>query len=166
MSLFSRSTKFFILALASILLLAGCTLSPVYTEGAAQNYAIEYSKPSSLTDQTIIQELAFKLGRSKGAPKYALVVSSSTAVRTIFSVGSTFPRQEYETTVRSTFVLTSVSTGEQMLKASRFATAIYQGSSQNIANNQAKADAYQRAAKDVARQGELLIISAINEDQS
>lgn len=146
-------------------MLAGCTLTPVYQDSKSGNYQISYAKPASVVEQTIIQELAFKLGRST-SPVYQITLSTSTSTRAIHGVSSPqFVRSETEATVRSKFVLKNISTDEQIAAGERFASAVYQSSSQNIANNSALADAYQRAAKDVARQIELLIIAALNEDQ-
>ena len=164
MSLFSQTKRNTVFALAGIFMLAGCTLTPVYQDSKSGNYQISYAKPASVVEQTIIQELAFKLGRST-SPVYQITLSTSTSTRAIHGVSSQFVRSETEATVRSKFVLKNISTDEQIAAEERFASAVYQSSSQNIANNSALADAYQRAAKDVARQIELMIIAALNEDQ-
>lgn len=164
MSLFSRPKRKTIVALASMFMLAGCTLTPVYQDNTNSKYQISYTKPASVVEQTIIQDLAFKLGRSSN-PAYQLSLSTSTSTRAIHGVSSQFVRSETEATVRSKYVLKNIDTDEQIAAGERFASAVYQNSSQNIANNTAVADAYQRAAKDVARQIELLIIAALNEDK-
>lgn len=164
MSLFSRSTKVGSVLLAGLFLLTGCTLRPVYQDEQRGEQKVSYSAPATVTEQTIIQELAFKLGRS-ASPSYKLTLSATTKTRSIFGVGSEFVQSEHEATVRASFVLMSINGGEQILKGERFASAIYQANGQIGADKAAQTDAYQRAAKDVARQIELLIAKAIDEDQ-
>jgi len=164
MLLYNRSIKLLILALVGVFMLAGCTLRPVYDGASTTQFAIQYEKPDTKIEQVIFQELAFKLGRSS-APKYRLSLATSTSDRNMHTVGSQFPRSEQQATVKTSYVLTVIATDEKLLSGSRFSSAIYQKGNQIVANKAAQGDAYQRAAKDLARQIELLIIVAINEDQ-
>ncbi|MCZ4272265.1 LPS assembly lipoprotein LptE [Maritalea porphyrae] len=164
MSLFDRRASALILVLASTMLLAACTLRPVYEEYEGGEYALSYQNPTSPIEQTIIQDLAFKLGRSF-TPDYALKLSTTTSTRSVFGVESEFTRAENEATVRTSFVLTNINTDKIIAKGERFSSAIYQSSAQEFANKTAQTDAYHRAAKDLARQLELLIVLAINEQK-
>lgn len=164
MLLFNRSIKYLFVALTGLIVLAGCTFSPVYDADGSNNYAIGFGKPASVVEQTIVQELAFKLGRAT-TPAYMVNLSTSTATRSIYGVGSQFVRTEYEATVSTSFKLIDTLTDEQVASGQRFASAIYQSSTQNVANNAALSDAYQRAAKDVAGQIELLIVAALKENK-
>jgi len=148
----------------SALVLAGCTLRPVYDADPKQSFALSYSSPSSTTEQALIQQLAFKLGRSDN-PVYKLSFSTSTSSRSLFAVGSQFLRSESEAKVTSTFTLIDLVSEEEVARATRFGTAIYQSNPQNVASKSAVKDANKRAALDVARQFELLIASAISEHQ-
>jgi LPS-assembly lipoprotein len=155
--------KFFIIA-ASIFMLAACTFRPVYTEATGNNFAISYSSPKSAVELSFVEELKFRLGKSD-TPQFALETNLSTSTRAIHGISSQFVRSENEATVRVSYVLTDISTGEVLKKGERSATAIYQSTSQNVANNEALDNAYKRAAKDVARQISLLVANTLNERQ-
>lgn len=148
----------------SIFMLAACTFRPVYTENSGANFALSYTSPKTNIELALIEELKFRLGQSD-TPLYSLETSLGTSSRAIHGISSQFVRSEYEATVRVSFVLTNIETGETLKKGERSATAIYQQNSQNVANKAALDDANKRAAKDVARQIALLVANALNERQ-
>ena len=162
---FKSASKTIITVAASIILLAGCTFRPVYEQSDARKTSISYGAPASQIEQALIEEIKFRLGEDK-AGRYKISFATSASTRTINSVSSQFVRTEYEATVRSTYTLIDTQSGDQIGKAERFASAIYQGSSQNVANAQAQKDAYERAARDVARQISLLVSTAIQGNEN
>ncbi|MGJ8528632.1 hypothetical protein [Maritalea sp.] len=165
MLLFKLVSRLVPIVLVSSLALAGCTLRPVYDGQDAGSFAVSYADPSSKIEQSIIEELRFRIGKSS-SPLYEVDINASTSTRGLFSLGSSFARNETEARVTGTFILTKVETGEQVATASRFGTAVFQENTQKIAVNTARDDAYDRAAKDVARQLQLLIAQAITKDKN
>ena len=141
-------------------------MRPLYEGREARQHSISYSSPSSEIEQTFVEELKFLLGVDNTA-RYALNISSSTSSQNIFKVGSSqFARSETEVTVSASFSLLDTTSNEEIAKGSRFSRALYQSSTQNIANTQAANDAQKRAAKDLARQLSLLIATAIQENET
>ena len=127
--------------------LAGCTLTPVYGERGAgqQRVEIAYAKPATRLDQLVIQDLALHLGRSDAPDAPLVTISSRAANREVTRTGTTRPGTQQEMTVTVSYTLASA--GKVIALGSRSASAWWTSRGQVLADEAARADAEERAAR-------------------
>jgi hypothetical protein len=150
-----------IAALAIVPALAACSgFRPVYGDasvGGQQQIAVSYASPKNRLEQIIYQDLALRLGTSTGnVPVVSVSVSQSSSTLAGKAAGST-PR---EMRVTAKLVVTGAD-GTVLLNKSRSQTADYNSGPQELANQQAAADAAERAAKLLADTIRLEILAAL-----
>ncbi|MET3927714.1 hypothetical protein [Devosia sp. 2618] len=151
--------------LGASLALGACSFSPVYSGALAEqpllNFA--YAKPNSRLEQVVYQELALRFGSSDSetAPLARVSVSVSTD-RPLMSRTNN-PNKLTELTVTATLVVTyRDGRTVEPVRLSHFATAQYTTSSQVLANNVARTDAAERAAKAAAESLRLAILASLS----
>lgn len=148
------------LGVASVAL-AGCTFAPVYGEyGASQGrLAVTYNKPVTRLDQIIIQDLSVRLGKSdEPGAAFVRILTNSTA-RAITHTGTSKPNKQLETTVTVSFVVAV--DGKVVAVGSRSATAAWTETGQVLADEAAKKEAEERAARAAGETVRLSILAAL-----
>lgn len=161
----TAKTTFFA-ALAG-LALAGCTVQPLYAPTAtatgspmAAAAASVYVEPiKDRVGQQVRNELMFLLAGGAGEPAnpaYELALTVQTVRHDALVVQTTKKDGEpsaRKITVNASYVLTRTDDAKTVVgKRRAFATASYDVSRQEFANNRAERDAQNRAAKEVAEQ--------------
>ncbi len=151
-----RPLRALLAAGAMALALAGCTVQPLYgtaptglTVTAALDQ-ITIAPVDTRVAQEIRNKLLFELGGGRNsAPLYRmnLRVSSSESALGVTPVESA---PTYSITVAATYEITSLTTGEIVLRGTSRGIASFDRTSQIYANTRAKIDAENRAATDAA----------------
>ena len=143
--------------------LAGCSFTPLYGSGSALDSGggFAYAEPKNRLEQIIYQELAFRLGRdtSPDAPLVTISASSSEVRVGRVSTGSVMTTYQSIVTAKATVDLRGAEP-KRALSDSRFASALYEISSQLSANESAKEDAREKASRAVADSLRLLLAAA------
>lgn len=146
------------LALASITVLAGCTLTPVHGGNSASSQAalsLSYDAPRTRLEQIVYQTLSARLERNgAGAPHFSASVSVSDRSIGISDVAS--PVEERQITANVTYEVTQ---GAQILATgARQAVAAYQTTGQIIADDAARAAAEELAVRAAAEAVRLALL--------
>lgn len=147
-----------VLLLAAAIGLAGCSgLAPVYgDQGLTGRLPLAYSKPATRLDQIVIQDLALRLGRSSSPDAVLVTITSSESSRELTMTEVETPREEHEVSVQVSYTLVA---GDRILGAgTRTATAGYAAVGQVLANEAARDEAAERAARAAAETVRLSIL--------
>lgn len=150
----------FALAVSAPLVLAGCTLTPVYGDAAAarSELALNYAEPSSRLEQIVYQTLSARLrpGDTDAPTLSATVSSSSSPVGLTENVG---PMTDRQMTVTINYSVTR--DGTVVTSGRRDASVGYQTSGQYLADDSARAGAQEQAARAAAENVRLALIAAL-----
>jgi LPS-assembly lipoprotein len=141
----------FIVAIAGAVILAACTVQPLYgpsPAGSAVSTAlarIVIDPVDNRVGQELRNKLIFDLGGSTTAPVYRmkLVVSSAESALGVTPVEAA---PAYSLTVSATYEVTNIGTGDIVLRGTSRGTASFDRVSQIYANTRARLDAEDRAA--------------------
>lgn len=150
----------FALAVSAPLVLAGCTLTPVYGDAAAarSELALNYAEPSSRLEQIVYQTLSARLRPGDaGAPTLSATVSSSASRTGLADVAS--PMTDRQITVTINYSVTR--DGTVVTSGRRDASVGYQTSGQYLADDSARAGAQEQAARAAAENVRLALIAAL-----
>jgi LPS-assembly lipoprotein len=147
----STSIVRFALAVFGAAMLASCTVQPLYgpsPSGSAVSTAltrITIDPVGSRVGQELRNKLIFDLGGSTTAPVYRmkLVVSSAESALGVTPIEAA---PTYSLTVSATYEITSIDTGEIVLRGTSRGTASFDRVTQIYANTRARLDAENRAA--------------------
>jgi LPS-assembly lipoprotein len=170
-------TAALLVALATVA--AGCTVRPLYGDvttsatgpvgaSAAALASVSVNEARSeqgyeLVAQELRNQLIFLLGGGQGnptSPRYALDLDVKVLDTTAAAVQTTARDDEPSTavaTLRATYRLSDMATGEPVATGLRMATAPYDLSRQEFASLRAQRDARNRAAREAAEQIRLAI---------
>ena len=149
------------LVMGASLGLAGCGMTPVYTQPTAtqQALAMTFAAPNSPLEQIVYQDLTRRFGSSTSPNAAQVSVTVTTATRALSQSTSLNPGAS--TLLTATGVLRINRNGQHVLTASRQATATYTTDSQVIADNSAELAASEQATHALAQILELTIISSL-----
>lgn len=140
---------------------AGCSFSPVYSDGSpinAMSLAFDLGEPTSRVEQVIYQEMSLRFAESSAPKTPKLVIRATSSVRDAFVTENAANAPDtYEVTV--TGAATATYEGEIIFTATRRATAQYATTSQTMANQSAREIADERAAKAVAESLRLALLA-------
>ena len=141
--------------------LAGCTLTPVYGELGISRQRLElaYAKPGNRLDQLIIQDLALRLGRSDAAGAPLVSISSSASNRTVTRTGTVKPATQQEVTVNVSYSVAA--NGQVVTFGSRSASALWASRGQVYADEAARQEAEERAARAAGETVRLSLLAAL-----
>lgn len=131
-------------------LLAGCQAQPLYGSMSGASQSITVSEADSRVEQVVRNELVLGFGGEQQNGAYQLNLSVSSGLSGLLPGGLDNEFSAARTTVTATYVLKSASTGETVKSGSRFADAQLDLPSQNFAQERAKLEAEDRAARQVA----------------
>jgi hypothetical protein len=143
-------------------LLAGCTLTPVYSDGAMarQSVALAYAEPNTRLEQIVYQELGRSFGPDSGKGAPLVKVSVYPAVKRTVHTDDPGIKTNYEMAVTGT--ITIVEDGPEpktILQATRYASASYAIDGQVLADNAAEIEAAERAARALAESFRLTMLA-------
>ena len=149
------------LALAAGLALGGCTLTPVYGERGvvAERLEVAYGAPATRLDQIVIQELALRLGKAGGPAAPHVDISASAASRALTHTNTARPAKANEVTVNVAYTVTLG--GKVVAGGNRAASAAWTTRGQVLADEEARKDAEERAARAAAETVRLAILGAL-----
>ncbi|VAW22744.1 hypothetical protein MNBD_ALPHA12-782 [hydrothermal vent metagenome] len=141
-------------SLIALLFLAGCTISPVYSDRSttSNSFNLAFASPNSRLEQIVYSQLVARFGRSL-SPDALLVtvgVTPSSIAPGASSVG-----------LKGAISVTGPS-GETIFNGTRSASASYAGSGQSLANQQAANEAAERAALQLAETIRLTLIGVLS----
>lgn len=142
--------------LAAVLLglgmLAGCQVQPLYGNLSGDSQSVSVSRVDSRVEQVVRNELVLGFGGEQPSGAYTLDIDATAAVAGILPGGLDNEFSAARTTVTATYVLKTTQTGEVVKRGTRSADAQLDLPSQNFAQERAKIEAENRAAKAVAAQ--------------
>jgi len=141
-------------SLVLLLFLAGCTISPVYSDRSAarDTFNLAFASPNSRLEQIVYSQLVSNFGRSLRPD--ALLVTISVA-------GSAISPGPNNVGLKGIISITGPS-GETIFSGIRTASASYSGSGQSLANQQAANEAAERAARQLAQTIRLTLIGVLS----
>lgn len=131
-------------------LLAGCQAQPLYGTMAGQKQSITVSTADSRVEQVVRNELVLGFGGEQQDSAYRLDLNVTSGVSGLLPGGLDNEFSAARTTVTASYVLKLVSTGETVKSGSRFVDAQLDLPSQQFAQERAKLEAEDRAARQVA----------------
>ncbi|HEY0917820.1 hypothetical protein [Devosia sp.] len=146
---------------AAVLALGGCTLTPVYGErgvGAAR-LEVAYSAPATRLDQIVIEDLALRLGKGGGPGAPQVAISTSAANRALTHSNTARPTKANEVTVSVAYTVTVA--GKVVAVGNRAASAAWTTRGQVLADEEARREAEERAARAAAETVRLAILGAL-----
>jgi len=117
---------------------------------AGQNLSVTITPADSRVEQVVRNELVLGFGGEQQDGAYSLNLSVSSSLSGLLAGGLDNEFSAARTTVTATYVLKSASTGETVKSGSRYADAQLDLPSQNFAQERAKLEAEDRAARQVA----------------
>ena len=145
--------------------LGACSFQPVYSGALASQPLLNlaYAKPTSRLEQVIYQELSLRLGSSASDTAPLAKVSVSSAAGDMAMSQTANPNFPVEVTVNATLTITRrAGDTTPPFTVTRRATANYTRSGQVLADNQAAAEAAERAAKSAAESLRLAILADLS----
>ncbi|MEM5493624.1 hypothetical protein [Hoeflea sp. AS16] len=131
-------------------LLAGCQARPLYGSMAGTTQSIAVSEADSRVEQMVRNELVLGFGGEQKNAAYRLDLDVTSSVTGLLPGGVDNEFSAARTTVTANYALKSESTGETVKSGSRFIDAQLDLPSQNFAQERAKLEAEDRAARQVA----------------
>jgi LPS-assembly lipoprotein len=156
-----------VFAFAAALLLAACTVQPVYgpshggTSVAQTLRSITIDPVDSRVGQQVRNDLIFYLtgGGTPTEPQYQMRLRT-TSSETALGITREGSAPVYSVTVTVSYTVRRIGTDEIVLRETVHGTASYDRFSQNFANIRAKRDAENRAAKQAADEIRIRVAAA------
>lgn len=137
--------------------LAACGFRPVYQGGAmagvaAPLAAIAINEPSTRLEQAVRNELVFLFtgGDAPAAPRFQMQLNVGESISNLVIEQVTGRPTASSLTLSARIRLVDIATDEVLLAETFRASASFEQSTQRFANERARLDAGQRAARDVA----------------
>lgn len=131
-------------------LLAGCQAQPLYGSMPGQARSVMVSPADSRVEQSVRNELVLAFGGERQQADFELDLTVTSSVGGILPGGVDNEFSAARATVTTSYVLKSAATGETIKAGSRFADAQLDLPSQQFAQERAKLEAEDRAARAVA----------------
>jgi hypothetical protein len=152
--------KFVVVSGLAAAALAGCTMTPAFDDGASgQSLALNFAAPTNEYEQIVYQDLTRRFGAASDPAAPEVSVHVSTASRTLAQSQTSDPAASYLMT--ATGVIRITKGGQNVLTATRQATATYTENSQVLSQDAAQTNAAEQASHALAETLELTIISAL-----
>jgi len=137
-------------AMLGLGLLAGCQAQPLYGSMQGQQQSISISEADSRVEQVVRNELVLAFGGEHNNSAYTLDLTVTSSTAGLLPGGLDNEFSAARTTVTAVYVLKSATRGETVKSGSRFVDAQLDLPSQNFAQERAKLEAEDRAARQVA----------------
>lgn len=137
------------LALGAVLLV-GCQAQPLYGSISAQNRSVTVSVADSRVEQLVRNNLVLGFGGERTEADYRLDLNASSSTSGLLPGGIDNEFSAARTSVTASYKLITVATGKAVKSGSRTADAQLDLPSQHFAQERAKLEAENRAARAVA----------------
>ena len=131
-------------------LLAGCQVQPLYGTMDGQQQSVSVSEAQNRVGQIVRNELVLGFGGEQQNTAYRLDLTVTSSDTDTLPDGIDNEYTAARMTVTASYVLKSASTGETVKSGSRFVDAQLDLPSQRFAQERARLDAENRAARQVA----------------
>jgi len=131
-------------------LLAGCQAQPLYGSMDPQTQSVSVAAAESRVEQIVRNELVLGFGGEHPNAAYSLDLTVTSSNTGTLPEGIDNDLTAARTTVTAKYVLKSASTGEAVKAGTRFVDAQLDLSSQRFAQERARLEAEDRAARQVA----------------
>lgn len=146
----SGSRRKLLIAALGLGLLAGCQAQPLYGTMNGQTQSVSISEAQTRVGQIVRNELVLGFGGEQQNTAYRLDLTVTSSDTETLPDGIDNEYTAARMTVTATYVLKSASTGETVKSGSRFVDAQLDLPSQKFAQERARLDAENRAARQVA----------------
>lgn len=145
----------------ALLVLAACTTTSLYGDsGATQTaLALNYADPTNPLEQIVYQDLQSRFGAATNPGAPTVQVTVGQASRTLAASVTADPAKDMLMTVTGVVKITQ--NGQQLMTASRQATATYSSSGQVLGDQTAEQAAAEQAAHALADTLQLTISAAL-----
>ena len=145
------------------LALAGCTLAPVYSDAVATQAKLRfhYIEPNNRLEQIVYQELALRFGGDAGEGAQRLRISVGQSARDLTISATNNPVDARQVTVNGTASVVSADGSTLLLTIRRTASADYETNGQVFADREARNEAAERAARELAESLRLGLIAGL-----
>jgi hypothetical protein len=145
------------------LALAGCTLTPVYSDAVATQAKLRfhYIEPNNRLEQIVYQELALRFGGDAGEGAQRLRISVGQSARDLTISATNNPVDARQVTVNGTASVVSADGSTLLLTVKRTASANYETNGQVFADREARNEAAERAARELAESLRLGLIAGL-----
>jgi hypothetical protein len=145
------------------LALAGCTLTPVYSDAVATQAKLRfhYIEPNNRLEQIVYQELALRFGGDAGEGAQRLRISVGQSARDLTISATNNPVDARQVTVNGTASVVSADGSTLLLTIRRTASADYETNGQVFADREARNEAAERAARELAESLRLGLIAGL-----
>jgi hypothetical protein len=145
------------------LALAGCTLTPVYSDAVATQAKLRfhYIEPNNRLEQIVYQELALRFGGDAGEGAQRLRISVGQSARDLTISATNNPVDARQVTVNGTASVVSADGSTLLLTIRRTASADYEINGQVFADREARNEAAERAARELAESLRLGLIAGL-----
>lgn len=159
MSLSEKAQRYAqLLAIGSIMALAGCQVKPLYSEGpqgkpAKALASIEISDADDRVEQEVRNALVFLTSGGAGEPakpEYKLALNVTSEIMGVLYDQESDTAGAGRVVVKADYNLTRADSGETVRSGNRSAVALVDFPEQEFAKVRAKRDAEERAAKELA----------------
>ena len=137
-------------ATLGLAVLAGCQARPLYGSMGGEAQSIIISEADSRVEQVVRNELVLGFGGERQTAAYRLDLQVSSGVSGILPGGVDNEFSAARATVSASYVLRSETDGKTVKSGSRFVDAQLDLPSQHFAQERAKLEAEDRAARQVA----------------
>lgn len=143
--------------------LAACSFQPVYSGRLADSsqLALRYGEPKNRLEQIIYNELSFRLGKSTDPATALVTVAAATGTGEPFLSETDSPLTPRETAVTATLTMAPTNPGGQPTIITRTARAQSTRGGQVLADEAARIDAEERAARAVAESLRLALLATL-----
>ena len=153
-----------VLLLGGTLGLAGCSFTPVYSDGGVgaglRENAFAYAKPTTRLEQIIYQELILRFGKAQGIDAPTVHVKTGASSRDLTRSFVVRPSDQKEATVSAAISIVAAD-GSVVYTGTRSAAALYSVNGQVFADTEAEKEAYERAARELAETIRLTLLGAL-----
>ena len=145
------------------LALAGCTLTPVYSDAVATQAKLRfhYIEPNNRLEQIVYQELALRFGGDAGEGAQRLRISVGQSARDLTISATNNPVDARQVTVNGTASVVSADGSTLLLTIRRTASADYETNGQVFADREARNEAAERASRELAESLRLGLIAGL-----
>jgi hypothetical protein len=144
-------------------LLAACSLTPAYQQGAAVVVPLSYARPASRVEQVIYQRLSATLGTAgAGAPMVTVNVTQAVQQLTRSQSPSPLTQKQLVLSANVTVVRDDGVVPETLMSQRFSATASFTTNGQVLADRAAEDEASERAAQSLAETIRLALIARLS----
>ncbi|HEY4199396.1 MAG TPA: hypothetical protein VGM83_02450 [Devosiaceae bacterium] len=145
-----------------VLALAGCTLTPVYSEANTEGkFAVRFAPPADRLQQLVYQDLALRFPGTAGPDAPTVHITVRPRAHLLARTATDNPLQSLEVGVTGTIKIIAADGKTVLPSTSRTASAGYEVSGQVFADTEARTEATERATHELAESLRLAMLAAL-----